>query len=149
MLIEVKAKVAYLIDSKIKKKSVTFVLDQEFFSEAEYTVTQDLTEQQTEGSVSNFDLLSLRSSGIKEIITQYEGEHSYIATLKDVFLADDGTEKPLKYKILLWANSISEAMANTREYATQGYNMSIEGLKEVDYIYLNTQEDGDTSATQD
>lgn len=149
MLIEVKAKVAYIIDAKVKRKTETYILDKEFFAEAEYEVTSLLNTQQTEGTVDNFEIQSLKTAAVKEIITQYEGEHSYIATLKDIFLQDDGSEKPLKYKVLLWANSISEAMHNVREIASQGYDMSIEGLKEVDYQYLNTQEDEETDTSED
>ena len=60
-----------------------------------------------------------------------------MATLRDVFITDDGTEKELKYKVLLWADSLSEAMARTNVFARQGYNMNVDGLKEVNYEYLN------------
>ena len=38
MLVEVKVKVARVIDSKTRKRTETFLLDKEFFAEAEYTV---------------------------------------------------------------------------------------------------------------
>lgn len=141
MLIEVKAKVAWIIDGKVKKKQETFVLDKEFFAEAEYTVLNMLSTMQNEGTVDASEIVSLRWSVVKEIITQYEGEHTFIASLRDTFLQDDGTEKVTKYKVLLWANDITEAMAHTREIAQQGYDMQIDGLKEVSYTYLNQEED--------
>lgn len=143
MLIEVKVKVAWIIDSKIKKKQETFVLDKEFFAEAEYKVSELLTGYKDEGTIDNFEIISLRQSGVKEIVTQYQGEDTFIASLRDTFLQEDGTEKVLKYKVLLWANDITEAMSHTRELAQQGYDMQIDSLKEVNYTYLN-QEDNDS-----
>ncbi len=141
MLIEVKAKVAYIIDGKVRKKQETFIIDKEFFAEAEYAVLNILSTWQSEGTVDASEIVSLRWSVVKEIITQYEGESTFVASLRDTFLQDDGSEKVMRYKVLLWANNISEAMTHTREIAQQGYDMQIDGLKEVSYIYLNQEED--------
>lgn len=146
MLIEVKSKVTYIIDGKTKKKSETFILDKEVFAQAEYAVMTLLSNQQTEGTVDSYELQLLKIASVKEINTQYQGEHSYIASLKDTFTDEVGNEKQIKYKILLWANTISEAMRNTREIARQGYDMQIEGLKEVNYQYLpETSESSESS----
>ena len=136
MLIEVKVKVARIIDGKTRKRIETYLLDKEFFSEAEYQVMQVLSQEQTDGTVESFEIVSLRQSPVKEVCTQYEGASSFMATLRDIFLADDGTEKELKYKVLLWADSLSEAMARTNVFSRQGYNMQVDGLKEVNYEYL-------------
>jgi hypothetical protein len=58
-----------------------------------------------------------------------------------VFTDDDGNEKPIRYKVLLWADSLPEAMLRTAEIVRQGYDMAVEGLKEVDYKYLSGNED--------
>lgn len=137
MLIEVKVRVARIIDGKTRKKTEVFLIDKEFFSEAEYQVMQVLSQEQSSNSVEAFEIISLRQSPIKEVCTQYEGAGTFMATLKDTFLTDDGTEKELKYKVLLWADSLSEAMARTNVFSRQGYNMSVDGLKEVNYEYLN------------
>ncbi len=142
MLIEVKARVAWIIDSKVKKKQETFILDKEFFAEAEYAVVSLLEGYVSEGTVDSFEITGLKQSVVKEIITQYQGEGTFIASLRDTFLQDDDTEKVLKYKVLLWANDITEAMSHTRELAQQGYDMQIDGLKEVSYTYLNSEENG-------
>lgn len=142
MLIEVKARVAWIIDSKVKKKQETFILDKEFFAAAEYAVISLLEGYVSEGTVDSFEITGLKQSVVKEIITQYQGEGTFIASLRDTFLQDDGTEKVLKYKVLLWANDITEAMSHTRELAQQGYDMQIDGLKEVSYTYLNSEENG-------
>mgnify|MGYP004602176435 CR=1 FL=1 len=138
MLIEVKAKVAWKIDGKIKKKIETYIIDEEVFAQAEYAVMSHLEQYKSDGEVEDFEITGLKLSIVKEIITQYEGDHTFIATLRDITLLDDGSEKIIKYKVLLWANNIAEAMTHTREIAQQGYDMQIDGLKEVNYTYLNS-----------
>jgi len=59
-------------------------------------------------------------------------------------LQDDGSEKQIKYKVLLWANNISEAITHTREIAQQGYDMQIDSLKEVNYTYLENNDNEET-----
>lgn len=141
MLIEVRAKVAWIIDTKVRKRLETYIIDKEVFAEAEYAVMSLLSSYKEEGTVDDFEVLSLKQSVVKEIITQYQGECTFIASLRDTFLQDDGSEKTVKYKVLLWANNISEAMTHTREIAQQGYDMQIDGLKEVNYTYLDSEED--------
>ena len=140
MLIEVKTKVSWVIDSKVKKKIETYLIDREVFAEAEYAVMNLLNSYQNESTVSSFEIVSLRQSVVREVVEQYEGEGTFIASLRDTFLQDDGSEKIMKYKVLLWADNISEAMTHTREIAQQGYDMQIDGLKEVSYTYLNSEE---------
>lgn len=147
MLIEVKTKVAWKVDNKIKKKLETYLLDKEVFAEAEYAVMALLNNEINEGTVENFDITSLRQSIVKEIITQYKGEGTFIVTLRDTMLQDDGSEKAIKYKVLLWADNISEAMNHAREVAQQGYDMQIDGIKEVNYTYLNIESNGETTQT--
>ena len=145
MLIEAKVKVARIIDGKTRKRSETYLMDRELFAEAEYKVTEVLSQEQSEGFVEDFEIQSLRISPIREVATQFNGEFTYIATLKDIWLADDGTEKTLKYKILLYANDTADATRNVLALARQGYDMQVEGIKQVDYEYLpeavNQEED--------
>lgn len=138
MLIEVKAKVAWKIDDKVKKKIETYIIDEEVFAQAEYAVMSHLEQYKSDGEVEDFEITGLKLSIVKEIITQYEGDYTFIATIRDTTLLDDGSEKVIKYKVLLWANNIAEAMTHTREIAQQGYDMQIDGLKEVNYTYLNS-----------
>lgn len=143
MLIEVKARVTRIIEGKTRRKVETFLIPQcELFTHAEYQVLQLLTEEQNMGTVESSEILSLRQSPIKEVYTQYTGDSTFIATLKDVFLDDAGNEKPIKYKVLLWADSISEANRNIQQIASQGYDMHVEGLKEVEYEYLTGNNNG-------
>lgn len=145
MLIEVKAKVAWKIDGKVKKKIETYIIDEEVFAQAEYAAMSHLEQYKSDGEVEAFEITGLKLSIVKEIITQYEGDYTFIATLRDTTLLDDGSEKIIKYKVLLWANNIAEAMTHTREIAQQGYDMQIDGLKEVNYTHLNSLANESTS----
>lgn len=140
MLIEVKAKVTRIIDAKKRKKLETYILNKDFFSEAEYKVTEILNTQHDEGEVDSFEIQSLKLSTIKEIADQYEGQYSFLATLKDIYHDDNGNEKSMRYKVLLWADDLTSATHNARELQRQGYDMQIEGLKEVDYTYIKEDE---------
>lgn len=138
MLIEVRVKVTRIIDTKKRKKVETYILNRDFFSEAEYAVTALLNGQHDEGTVDSFEIQSLRLSPIREIADQYHGQHSYIATLRDIFHDDEGNEKCTRYKVLLWADDLTSATHNVRELQREGYDMQVEGLKEVDYEYFKS-----------
>ena len=148
MLIEVKAKVAWVIDTKVRRKLETFILDREVFAEAEYAVMSMLSNNVNDGTVESYEILGMKVSQVKEIVTQYQGENTYVASLRDTFLQNDGTEKTIRYKVLLWANNISDAMTNTRGIASQGYDMQIDSLREVNYTYLNSQRNEDTAENE-
>lgn len=134
MLIEVKVRISQTVDGKTRKFTSTYVLNKDFFSEAEYTVTAMLGGDDT---VADFEIQSLKLSSIKEVADQYEGTHNYVVTLRDIFTDDAGDEKSLRYNVLLWADSLEGAAANARNLQRQGYDMLIEGVKEADYYYLS------------
>ena len=149
MLIEVKAKVARIIDGKTRKRTETFLVpDCELFVNAESQVLRQLTEDLESGLIESSEIQSLRISPIKEVCDQWledytiGGDPAFIATLKETFHTDDGTEKTLRYKVLLWASSHSHALQRVQELARQGYDMQIEGIKQVDYEYLIPQGNG-------
>ena len=135
MLIEVKVKVARVIDGKTRKRTETYVLNKEFFSQAEYDVAEPLN---GDTAIEDFQIQSLKLSQIKEIDDQSIDNSipSFIATLIDIFHEDDGTEKKLKYKVLLWADNLTSANRRALELSHQGYDMLVEGIKQVDYEYL-------------
>lgn len=141
MLVEVKAKVARIIDSKTRKRVETYVVSNcDLFVEAEQKVMETLAAEQSSHLIESFQIQSLRISPIMEVCVQYTGEIAFIATLKDYFHADDGTEKVLKYKVLLWADSHADALSRIQELAREGYDMHIEGIKEVEYKYIAEDE---------
>lgn len=155
MLIEVKVKVARVMDGRTRKKTETYLTDKDLFSEAEYAIMSHLIQEQDAGLIETYEIVSLRQSAIKEVCDQWlsdytlSGYPAFIATLKDIFHADDGTEKTLKYKVLLWAQSHSQALQRVQQLARQGYDMQIEGIKQVDYEYLvdqpNQEEEEETN----
>lgn len=136
MLVEIKVKTARLIDAKTRKVSETYLVETDFFSKAEYAVTEYLAKEQKLGLISDFEIQSLKISSVKEIAEQYEGEYSFLATLMDVWTEDDGTEKHLKYKMLLWADDLTQANQRVQALSKQGYDMMIEGIKQVNYQFL-------------
>ena len=145
MLIEVKVKVARVIDGKTRKRTETYLIDKEVFAEAELAVMAQMSEELNSGIVDSYEIQSLRISPIKEICDQWlddytlSGYPTFIATLKDIFHADDGTEKTLRYKVLLWAESHSQALSRVTALSREGYDMQIEGIKQVEYEYLTEQ----------
>lgn len=141
MLVEVKVKVARIIDGKTRKKTETYVLDKEVFADAEYQVMAKLSQEQEEGFVDGFEIQGLRISQIKEIASQFNGQFTYMATLKDIWLDEVGNEKTLRYKVLLDADDLADAQSNIQQLARQGYDMQVEGIKQVDYEYLTNQEE--------
>jgi hypothetical protein len=143
MLVEVKVKVARIIDGKTRKRTETYLKEGcELFVEAEQAVMRKLTDEQTGGLIDEFEIQSLKISPIKEVCDQWIDDYTlsgyppFLATLKETYHLDDGSEKTLKYKVLLWANSHSQALQRVQELARQGYDMQIEGIKQVDYEYL-------------
>jgi hypothetical protein len=147
MLIEVKVKVARIIDGKTRKRTETYLKEGcELFVEAEQAVMRKLTDEQVGGLIDEFEIQSLKISPIKEVCDQWIDDYTlsgyppFLATLKETYHLDDGSEKTLKYKVLLWANSHSQALQRVQELARQGYDMQIEGIKQTDFEYLTGQE---------
>lgn len=141
MLIEVKIKITKKVDTKYRKSVETYLLDEEFFAHAEYALTHllDADMEAHGGPIHDFYITSMKCSSIKEIADQFKGEHSFIATLKDIFVDDDGNEKALRYQVLLWADNLTEANQRAQQLAKEGYDLLIEGIKQVDYEYIKTK----------
>lgn len=135
MLTEVKVKTARKVGDKIRKTTETYVLDTELLAYAEYAVMKELQKEQ---DIENSMVVSIKVSSLKEIADQYKGNHSYIATLKDLFHDDNGKEKAIRYKVLLWADDLTQATKNARAMQSEGYDMQVEGLQEADWIWLGT-----------
>lgn len=85
--------------------------------------------------LTEIDVVSIKRSKVKEIInTRKSGEEMiFAAELQDVFLNEDGTEKEIKYKVLLFAKTFDEAKAIMSEYIKQGYSMEIVGIKKTKF----------------
>jgi len=138
MLIEVKAKVKRLVDDRTRSKTETFLTDKEVYGEAELAVMQLLA---SETDVAEYSILSLKASPIKELYNVEEngaeGADTYVATLVDSFTDDKGNVKAIKYKVLLWADSIAQANQRTQAFVRQGYDLFVEGLSAKEITYIN------------
>jgi hypothetical protein len=86
-------------------------------------------------SLTEIDVVAVKRSKLKEIANERtnEDEKIFLATLVDVFLNEDGTEKEMKYTIAFFSKSMASANAYINEYAKQGYNMSITKIVESKY----------------
>lgn len=84
---------------------------------------------------TELDVVAVKRSRIKEIVNTRtnENERIFIAELQDVFTTDDGEEKTIKYKVMLFADTIATANAIITEYLKQGYNMELIGMKITDF----------------
>jgi len=136
MLVEIKAKVTRVIDGKYRHFSETYLKDAEVFAEAEYAVMHTLEEEGI--SQDSYEIVCLRISPIKELLNQRENEdeHTYVASLKASYEDDNGNVKTMRYKTLLWADSLIEANTRAGQYSRQGYDMAIESITEKEYTVL-------------
>lgn len=110
-------------DKNVKENIV--VLNATSFTEAEemgYKYGDGLTD---------IDVVSIKRSKIKEVLNERGDDSDLIwqAELMDVFHDDDGNEKEIKYKTILFAQSFDSAKAFISEYMRQGYDMSLVSLK--------------------
>jgi len=132
MLIEIKAKVKRQIGNKTKNYSETYLTDVATFQEAANAIEALLARQQEEGTVLSYEVQSLKLSLIKEVYESYTGELPFIATLTDTYTDDAGNEKKMRYRVLLWADDLTQCNQRVHELARQGYDMQIEGIKQTD-----------------
>lgn len=131
-----------MIGAKAKRMTETYLLDKELFSEAEQTVNVILNSEMDLGTVSEYEILSLKQSSIKELVNPQDLEamnepFSYVVNLKCSYTdPDSGEEKSSKYQILLWADDIAKAQKKAAEFLRQGYDMTVEGIKQVNYTLV-------------
>ena len=85
--------------------------------------------------LTGLDVVAIKRSKIKEIANERtsDDEKIFLATLVDVFLNEDGTEKEMKYTIAFFSKNMATANVYINEYAKQGYNMSITKIVESKY----------------
>ena len=83
-------------------------------------------------NLNEVDVVGVKRSKIKEILNtcQHDEDLIWQAELMDVFHDEEGNEKEIKYKTILFAQSFDSAKAFISEYMRQGYeNMSLVSLK--------------------
>lgn len=102
----------------------------ETFTEVETVLTEMY------GNLTCFDVAAIKRSKLKEILNECATETDcvYIATLQDTFVDDEGNEKYTEYQVALFADSMDDAYAKTKEHVRQGYDLTIVGIKKTRFV---------------
>ena len=136
MLIETKVKLTKQVDDRTLKYTVTYLSDDESLVDALARVINHLQLMQSSHLIEDANIISCKQSSIKEVATQFEGDESYVATLKDTWIDEVGDEKTMRYKVLLYAADLTECNQRVQELSREGYDMKVESLTEVEMEYL-------------
>lgn len=122
MLYEVQISYTSLDDKMVKEQYL--IEAQEFFANAEHEMYKQFS------TCDNLDVTKIKRSNIKEVANQRNQptDKVWIAQMQDVFVDDDGEEKPIKYKVAFFSDTYDNANAFIIEYAKQGYQMSLISL---------------------
>ena len=113
---------------ELKEVKEHFITDCDLFANAEYT-GMNLYDGQC-------DVFSITRSKIREIVnSKEEGKAFFKATLIDVFVNDDGTEKETPYPVLVCAADLTEANRLMEDYMRQGLSdFRLEGIVKTKII---------------
>jgi hypothetical protein len=136
MLTETRVKTRKEIDGKTIKGTANFLTDSETLVDALATVINHLNVMQSSHLIEDADIISCKQSNIKEVATQFDGDKSYVATLKDTWIDEVGDEKTMRYKVLLYAADLTECNQRVQQLSREGYDMKVESLTEVEMEYL-------------
>ena len=120
-----------VVEGKERMKKVKYVVDRhESFSEVESILCNNFEH------LSNFEVLAIKKSKVKEIANakHHDDDRIYEATLRDIFLTEDGEEKPINYKVFLCAKDFDKAKDFISEYIKQGYDLTLVTLKETPFV---------------
>lgn len=96
-----------------------------------FTEAEEMGYKYGEG-LTDIDVVSIKRSKIKEVLNERDNETDLIwqAELMTLFYDDEGNEKQIKYKTILFAQTFDAAKAFVTEYMRQGYDdMSLVSLK--------------------
>lgn len=118
-------------NGKEKVKKEKYVFDKcESFGEVEQKAI-DLFDH-----LSEMEVVAIKQSKVKEIVNykKYQDEKIFDATLRDVFVDEDGNEKYINYHILLCAKTFDNAKDLVSQYLKQGYDLTLVTLKETSFV---------------
>lgn len=118
-------------NGKGKVKKEKYVFDKcESFGEVEQKAI-DLFDH-----LSEMEVVAIKQSKVKEIVNykKYQDEKIFDATLRDVFVDEDGNEKYINYHILLCAKTFDNAKDLVSQYLKQGYDLTLVTLKETSFV---------------
>ena len=118
-------KISYEQDGKAVKAQ--YIIEHaDLFGEVESKLYEEF------GNFPNFSVVSIKTNNkIREIINQREDEEDFIwiAELQDVFHTDEGDEKHIRYKVIIFAKTFDSAKTKIVKYIQQGYDMTLISLK--------------------
>jgi len=147
MLTETRVKISKQVDDKIRKSTTTFLTDSENLVEALAVVINHLNVMKVSHLIEDAEIVACKQSSIKEVATQFEGEKSYVATLKDLWVDEvSGEEKAIRYKVLLYADDLTQANVNVQQLSREGYDMEVESLTEMDMFYIEESDSQNNEA---
>lgn len=88
------------------------------------------------GNNDDFEILSIKKSKVREIVNRRQSDDDliWLAEMMDVFLTDEGEEKQMKYKVLVFAKTFDSAKAIMSDYMKQGFDMSLISLKVTGFL---------------
>lgn len=118
-------------NGKEKVKKEKFVFDKcESFGEVEQKAINLFDH------LSEMEVVAIKQSKVKEIVNykKYQDEKIFDATLRDVFVDEDGNEKYINYHILLCAKTFDNAKDLVSQYLKQGYDLTLVTLKETSFV---------------
>lgn len=106
----------------MKEVKEHFITDVDLFCEAEAKGMELYN--------GNCDVFSIIRSKVREIVnTKQEDKPFFRATIVDIFVNDDGTEKETQYPVLVCAKDVAEATRLVEDYMKQGLSdMKLDGI---------------------
>lgn len=125
-------KISYEQDCK-SVKAQYIVDNQELFGAVEAKLYEEF------GNLQDFSVVSIKTNNkIKEIINEKpEGDDEckiFYATICDVFINEDGSEKEIPYIVVAFAHDMTEAKSAVDQYMRQGLeDMTLKKLVETKY----------------
>lgn len=131
MYYEFKTKRKQLTEKGVEKEVTEhFITDCDLFAEAEC--------KGLEINNGECDVIYISRSSIREIVNPSgTAENFFRATLVDIFINDDGTEKETKYHVLINAEDMNEANKKAHEYMKQGMqDMRLDGITKTKIIQI-------------
>ena len=81
------------------------------------------------------DVTDIKRSKIKEVVNQRtsDDEYLWLIELMSTFTTEEGEEREMKYKVLVFAKTFNAAKTFMSEYIKQGYAMDIIGIKKTKF----------------
>lgn len=116
-------------DNRGNEKTIRekYVLD----NEDSFSTTEQHLYNEFAATYDNIDVVDIKRSKIKEIANTRSNDDDliWLAEMQDIFVDDEGNQKAIKYKIAFYSKNYDTANAFVTEYAKQGYDMAMIGLK--------------------